>query len=364
MLALIPAKHHSSRLAGKNNLLFCGAPLFLHSALYAKQEGIEPVVFTDSPDIRRICDENGIRHIPQQPDENPDALARQALSLLPECDALAWLQPTSPLRKPGMLAAMARRLEDGQADTLFTADTAHTLSGKVPRFDGSIIVSTRAAVEASGLLHSAAVPVPNQWPFTQEIDTAAQFEGLQFLAHHAAFNSALAYRPQLRVLIIGNKTDPARDYSQEFDAFDIIMRINSFDNLDSGLTGTRTDVALITAGDLYRSYTDEHNHVEHLRSVPRIFFYSAQAQGARAFAREKGLTNWALTPLYIDATAADFTTLGKGIVLAQLIFPHASYALYADILTASRTEDPRHLASSEDAYIRALVTSGKLTIIQ
>ena len=65
-IAIIPAKKYSERCPGKNLRKFNNIPLFLYSVQYAINEGITPVVSTDSEEIMNICYARGIQVVKEK----------------------------------------------------------------------------------------------------------------------------------------------------------------------------------------------------------------------------------------------------------------------------------------------------------
>lgn len=364
VIAIIPAKGRSARLPGKNVRPFAGLPLFLHSVFYARAEGLHAVVSTDSDEVRALCREHGVECVAEAvPDAGDSVRCVRGVLERVACGAFVLLQPTSPLRQAGLAAEMARRLAEGE-DWLHTTRRAMVDGEWRQAFDGSALGMTRARFEREGrLLGSGAAALEQPWPLTEEIDTAAQFEGLQHLALHGVFGRLLGWMPARRVCIVTNKRDHTQDYSAVVDGMDVVVRVNSFDNLESGLTGTRTDVAYVTAGKTYCGYGPEHNHAAALRGAGMVYFAACQAAGARQIAREYGLTNWALEPDYVRERTGKMTSLAAAVALAEFIYPKATLYLLGDLDPAARTKNSTHLRSGEDAWLRGLVERGKLNIV-
>lgn len=110
ILAVIPARAGSKRLPGKNMKLLNGNPMIYYTIKSAKDLGIfkKICVATDSENIAKFCEENGI----DAPVLLPKSLTADDVSSMDACiyvleylekqgenyEALFCLQPTSPLR--------------------------------------------------------------------------------------------------------------------------------------------------------------------------------------------------------------------------------------------------------------------------
>lgn len=134
-LGIIPARGGSRRLPGKNLLPLGGRPLIqwvLDAALAAKRLN-RVVVSSDSPEILELARQRD----PRLPLERPAELAtdtslaieyvHHALKVLERengeapYEAIAILQPTSPLTRPEDIDATVQLLEQSDADAAVTA---------------------------------------------------------------------------------------------------------------------------------------------------------------------------------------------------------------------------------------------------
>ncbi len=110
VLGLIPARAGSKRLAGKNLLPLDGRPLLGYTCAAARDSGIFSAIYinTDSPDIVAVARDHGVACPVLRPpelagDDTPTRVSNLfVLEWLARCgeryDAVAVLQPTSPLR--------------------------------------------------------------------------------------------------------------------------------------------------------------------------------------------------------------------------------------------------------------------------
>lgn len=129
-LAVIPARGGSKGLPGKNIRRVAGKPLIAWSIEHALSSGrIECVhVSTDSQTIADAALEHGA-DVPymRPPELSQDSTATEPVMLYAldwyqragrEFDAIVLLQPTSPLRLPGTLAAALQAFEESGAESL------------------------------------------------------------------------------------------------------------------------------------------------------------------------------------------------------------------------------------------------------
>ena len=133
-MALIPARGGSKRLPGKNIYPFAGEPLIVHTirqALAARHVA-RVIVSTDDEDIARVSRDAGAETPFMRPAEisGPTATLTDALkhAILWLEDHEGWtteysvlLQPTTPVRPPGLIDQCIQALEDEpEADSLIT----------------------------------------------------------------------------------------------------------------------------------------------------------------------------------------------------------------------------------------------------
>jgi CMP-N,N'-diacetyllegionaminic acid synthase len=131
-LGLIPARGGSKSIPRKNIRLLCGKPLLQYTAeavLKARRLG-RVILSTEDEEIARIGRECGL----DVPFIRPVELARDTTPMLPvvqhavqylemageRFDAICILQPTVPLRPPGVIDACIEMFEKNGADTVIT----------------------------------------------------------------------------------------------------------------------------------------------------------------------------------------------------------------------------------------------------
>ena len=106
VIGIIPAKGHSERLPGKNRRMLGGRELYQWSVAYAQAEGIVPVVSTDDEEIAAWCEAQGVAFVREQVDDSDMRNCIDQVLAQFRCNYFALLQPSSPLRKPGLLRQM------------------------------------------------------------------------------------------------------------------------------------------------------------------------------------------------------------------------------------------------------------------
>lgn len=190
-IAIIPAKKHSERIAGKNRLLLGGKELWRWSVDYAAAEGCVPLVSTDDTEIIAQCEDDGIHFVREVVDDsNLTNCINQVLESM-DCDQFAVLQPTSPLRQDGLLRLLLRC---GVATSVYTArrvkmighlDGRFHFAGRdqdpstrwLYQFDGNIIaVNAEWYRRTRQLLTDTSRYVVEGLPYTLQIDNHEDFE--------------------------------------------------------------------------------------------------------------------------------------------------------------------------------------------
>lgn len=144
-IAIIPAKKESIRLPGKNTAELWGKPMYRHSIDYAISEGITPVVSTDDPEKIEWCASKGVLFVREVVDDTTlQNCIDQVLRKYP-AKRFAVLQPSSPLRRPGLL----RRMMDEGKPSAFTAERIKVIG----MMDGEFQMAYREQDASRFLLH-------------------------------------------------------------------------------------------------------------------------------------------------------------------------------------------------------------------
>lgn len=378
-LAIIPAKQHSERCPDKNIRPLAGLPLFLHSVHYALQEGFTPLVSTDSEQIITLCRQEKIPYHREKVDDSKmENCVNQILETY-SCDLLAVLQPTSPLRPPGLLRRMAEQLEKEKHPSSYTAQKIKLighLDGRFQHahreqtakhflhfFDGSILLITPSRYRKMGAFFAdASRPYLNTTPCSLQIDTEQEFKTLSTLASSAEFAGFIPSRPgKKRICIISNKKNLKRDYSAFVDSCDKIIRISKMENLDSGLAGRKTDMALVSCFPGYLSYSREEQHIDTLKKTPEIYFNNEEPGWASEFTCRENITHWKFLPTPVHRGTANFTTLSKALCLADTLYPEAQLYYLGDTDAAVRAPaSKKHPHARENAYLQNLIDNNRL----
>jgi CMP-N-acetylneuraminic acid synthetase len=157
LAALVPMRHHSQRVPGKNYRPMAGKPLYQHiiETLLAVSEVDEILVDTDSPPII-----NGLRHdfptvrVIERPKQlRSDTISMNEILLYDtsqvEADFFLQTHSTNPLLLPGTISkAIQEFLTDYPAhDSLFSVTRLHTRlydkDGKAINHDPEVLLQTQ-----------------------------------------------------------------------------------------------------------------------------------------------------------------------------------------------------------------------------
>jgi CMP-N,N'-diacetyllegionaminic acid synthase len=136
IVALIPARAGSKRIAGKNTRLLGGKPLIAWTIEAANQSGVfeDIVVCSDCQSVLAVAVECGVYAFPRQSsaDDEPDIAWVRAVSGLELYDAFAILRPTSPFRCADTIRhAWAKFIALQPADSLRSTRPVTEHPGKV-----------------------------------------------------------------------------------------------------------------------------------------------------------------------------------------------------------------------------------------
>lgn len=206
--AVIPARGGSKRLPGKNLMELDGLPLIAHSIRFAlghrRIDGV--YVSTDDAAIADLARAEGARVIDRPAQLGTDrattssviAHALHAIGDVGPSDAIATLQPTSPLRLDQWLDACADVLGDSSFDSAITVSPVTAKLGTVEdgrfvpsyqletrgqdmaprvRENGAIYLTRAATVSAGSVFGDRIGAVITDHPYaTIDIDTRADFD--------------------------------------------------------------------------------------------------------------------------------------------------------------------------------------------
>ena len=163
VIALIPARAGSKRIANKNVRLLAGHPLLAYTICAAREAGVfdRVIVSTDSADIAAIARHYGadvpfLRSAEYAADKSPDIeWLAHLLGKLREAgelpDAFALLRPTSPFRQPATIRRAWRTfLDAGEVDSLRAIEKCRQYPGKMWRVAGNRMTPLMQKPEGEG----------------------------------------------------------------------------------------------------------------------------------------------------------------------------------------------------------------------
>lgn len=381
-IAIIPAKQHSDRCKNKNIRHFNGIQLFLYSVQYAIQEGITPVVSTDSEEIIAICNARGIQVVEEKVDDSNIVNCIQQVLNKITCDAFLVLLPTSPLRIPGLGKEMINDLLQGVCETNYTA----TPIKPIGHFDGKFRISYRSQDTKNkflffdGNIHGSTTEFfnknkklfddnskyyVNKFPCNLQIDTEDEFTALETLSTIKDFQQYLPEFKPIKVCIVSNRLEFKYNYSKFIDSCDQVIRVSKMCNLDTGLTGTRTDIAVVNVNGIYLMYSKKRRHIKQLLNTPKIFLFSWGKRHISRFIKEINLKKFYPYPNNYFVNLRQLTTFAYAVVLAKLAFPEAKLYCLADTDLNKRTRVRLHRGpqSQDGPFIDYMISSNQLTNI-
>lgn len=126
ILGLIPARGGSKGIPNKNIRKVCGKPLIVWSIERALQSVLldNIVVSTDSKEVARIAEENGVKVIMRPSELSTDVASTQDVMMhvlqQEPADILVLLQPTSPCRSKELIDECIREFIQNNYDSLAT----------------------------------------------------------------------------------------------------------------------------------------------------------------------------------------------------------------------------------------------------
>lgn len=161
VLALVPARGGSKGLPGKNARTLGDLSLLAWTVEAVRASGVELgalVLTTDSPELAEVGRAAGLEVPFMRPDELASDTA-DALSVVDhalawfarerdrEFDAVAWLQPTSPFRRPSALAEALRLLDQADVPGVVGVKDLHRSPSVLYRADDTNRLTPLSAAE-------------------------------------------------------------------------------------------------------------------------------------------------------------------------------------------------------------------------
>lgn len=172
-------------------------------------------------------------------------------------------------------------------------------------------------------------------------------------------------KPNLKVCVVTNAHKSVKDYSEQVDNMDVVIRINRMENLDKGFSGTKTDMCVVTVGDLYESYGVKNIHLDVLKEAPIKFFSCIRAEEAHNFAEKHNITDYHFTPGDMYIWGKFWTTAGYATQLALRLFPDCELYFLGTISAAKRTAGQReHSFSGETQWLQQLLAEGRIHLLE
>lgn len=172
-------------------------------------------------------------------------------------------------------------------------------------------------------------------------------------------------KPNLKVCVVTNAHKSIKDYSELVDSMDVVIRINRMENLDKGFSGTKTDMCLVTVGELYESYGIKNIHLDVLKEAPIKFFSCIRAEEAHNFAEKYDIQDYHFTPGDMYTWGKFWTTAGYAAQLALRLFPDCELYFLGTVSAAKRTAGQReHTFSGETQWLRQLIDEGRIRLLE
>lgn len=386
-IAIIPAKAESDRCPGKNFRYIGDKPLFEYSVIYAVKEGFIPIVSTDSEDIITYCKEKNINYFIESVDDSSMLnCVKQVLNGfgLEKAHNIAILQPTSPMRKPGLLRESVKKMEGENKHTAISV-TPYKIIGELggefkfatrdqdPKtkffnfFDGNVLVSRAEDIIKNDNLFTDQDPVylKNDFPCNLQIDTNTEFEVVKGIMEGVTLQS---YVPNIirrkKIAVVANKCDLTRNYSKFIDSCDEVFRVNRANNLDTGLVGNRVDYWLVAAYFHYENFSPEAQHRNRLHDAKKVFFIPEIGGTGEKCAKEYGLTNWEWIPRKPHMETINQTTVIKTLAIAIELFPDAQIYFLGDFDSKVRApSSTKHNPQKENILLDTWIKKGHVVMI-
>lgn len=196
-VAIIPAKGFSRRCCNKNIRECDDIPIFLKSAYYAIQEGVMPLVVSNDENILRTARREGMPCFKESNHEDTqmEFLVDEVLSEHSKIENFCILQPTSPIRKKGLLKKMINEIGEYGNFTVQKIKLVGLLEGKIYRndlketpekyfyfHDGNIICRNAENYRKERFLLTEKMSVvENEFPYHLQIDNEKEFSVLSLI---------------------------------------------------------------------------------------------------------------------------------------------------------------------------------------
>ena len=381
VIAIIPAKANSSRLENKNLLQIGGHPLFMHSVYYALGERIKPIVSTDSQSVIDICERNNINYVKELVDDsNIINCIKGVINNYHDVEYVILLQPTSPMRKEGLLNHILDKMIESKSNCGFTVQDIKLIGvlnnefvfatrDQDPDtkffkfFDGNILVTKVDHIKKNNTLFDKhPLTFGNEHPYNLQVDTQSQFNTCKLLIeNNPGLSSVGLVKPRKKCVIVSNKTNLKRNYSKFIDSCDVVIRVNRMDNLRTGLTGTKTTDVVVAAYWYYDAFSDEAKKVDVLKQS-KVWLINEPRNTGKELIKKYNLQNAQFIPDDYYMKSLNMTTLSVAVALAEgNYFKDCDLYLLGDIDPKVRAPgSTKHPYENELIFYKNLITRGIL----
>ena len=241
-IAIIPVRYSYENVPELSTECFRGLPFFVWSILYARVEGVHPVVVTESKMVEHVAAKFGADVVFQDMVEfNIQEVAEKYV--LNDVKRLVFMDPLCPFHLKGQLAMQLKLLPADRKVCRHTA-VLHA-AATAPVADGNMILCTApyfAEYGYSRILENSK-PITNPYTYTLSITTSHDFH---FLEEMATTHRELLPHPIRTIAMVYNVRIIRRNYSKFIDSCDLVARAGKCDNIEEGYAGARTDITFTT----------------------------------------------------------------------------------------------------------------------
>jgi hypothetical protein len=128
----------------------------------------------------------------------------------------------------------------------------------------------------------------------------------------------------MNIALVGNKQVNLRNNSKLIDSCDLVVRVNKMCNLDTGLTGKRTDWLFNVINPHYWTCSFERRHGFLIPQIPKVwvngYWYKMASIRAK---QEMQAWNFEFIPGYVFVDTGRWTTAAHCLKFVHMTFPEA-----------------------------------------
>lgn len=359
---------------------FNGKPLFLWSVEAALDAGIKPVVYTDSDEIANISEANNAQVVrrPTEEDEKMEAAVTTVLNAV-DTDAFVILQPTSPLRVPGLMSNVFAYMDAKQFDSAYTYSRIKPIGHFGDTFyrggrdqdttqwfdwaDGNMFFSTVDFFKEHGtFLAQESKPIEDLYPCALQLDYPKQMDAL------LAFTKKRRYRVFLpgtvhKVAVVSNKERFVRNYSQLIDSCDAVIRVSKMANLYTGTAGTITDIIGVENSKAYFCHNNVQRKSKELLKAPVVWCF--KDHNLEAWHKEFPFNQGVMLPVWRKINNAYHTTYMVCVDMAYRCWSRCHVYGIGTLNIPLRTSLGYcwHKLSNENTLLDKYIHEGKFTLV-